>query len=394
MRIGLLASINRDAHGRVLAAKVVGGRSLFDWQIDLARRAGCEAIVCLSEDRGAIHRDIERSLSGSGIEFHILPNHLEICRLISSEDEILLIGDGAIVDFAVVEKVLINQRGVLALPAAHWVPKGFERIDAHYAFGGVALVPGKLAKGLAQLPADGAADSFLMRLALQSGVPILPIDGNELDQSHFLMAIEDEAVAQFETALLAPPKSARSLHAPLLALTAWVAQRMARKGLRRAIWITIFVALALALGGVAIQAAQGSPWMLASLAVSRLATDLGEHVDSIRQRIGAISISDHWWFYINGLFDVVVVASIAWSASPGSIIGGALMGAAMIAAFRCAQELASGKLAQLWSDRALALVILALADGFGVLLAAVGALAFFALLSVLVPIYRNRLTRA
>jgi len=147
----------------------VGGSTLAQHQLGVARALKCQRVVCFargtSPDLIALQHDAERA----GMKFRILRDAHALSAIVTARDELLIISEGLLVDAESAAEAVNGKLGVLVQPAQGAVDAGFERIDADHAAAGISLVAGQLVEQLHDLPPDVDVPSALMRVALQRG---------------------------------------------------------------------------------------------------------------------------------------------------------------------------------------------------------------------------------
>lgn len=179
MRTALLAAVQRDDDGALRALKPLAGRSVLGWQIDIARRHGCERIACLCEDASPEILALQREVESDGAEFHLVRSNAQLVALLHQGEQVLMLLDGLIVHPSKALPITERQGKlapvILAIPFdAETTPRAgtdFERIDAERSWAGVAVIEARIVHKLADYPPDSVPMSLLMRLALQDGVP-------------------------------------------------------------------------------------------------------------------------------------------------------------------------------------------------------------------------------
>ena len=165
----------------------LGGRTLLSWQVDLAHDLGCERFVCLTEAKHEAFDELRAQIEGFGGEFHTISGPMPLVSLLSADQELVVIADGLIADRELVSNLLEQQRGVLCLPDEVGIAAGFERIDAQHAWAGIFVARAQIAERLAEMPPDSDTVSLLLRLALQSGGKLIPMDTEVLQTGEWLL---------------------------------------------------------------------------------------------------------------------------------------------------------------------------------------------------------------
>lgn len=172
MRVALL-SVIETARGEpegLRAYLPIGGRSVVRHQLGLALALGCTRVVVVAEALSGELVSLQHVAESGGARFHVVSSPRALSPLIAPEDEVIVLSDGLLAMPEDALTLLSDGPGVLTLPVETGLPAGFERIDINNANAGAMRVPGRVAAGLADLPADWSPASALLRLAVQAGI--------------------------------------------------------------------------------------------------------------------------------------------------------------------------------------------------------------------------------
>ncbi len=197
MRVAILSAIEPLA-GDILVSRGfvrIGGRSILQLQLDLALALDCERIVCLSNDLPSELIQLQHDSENAGAQFQCIRNARLLSKMVGASDEVLLLGDGVVVEPDIAFEALSNGRAVLTFPAREGVAAGFERIDRDMTWAGALLVAGTLIERLAELPSDIDVQSSLLRLSLQAGTPSISLDKSLISEDEWVI-VEDESDSQ------------------------------------------------------------------------------------------------------------------------------------------------------------------------------------------------------
>lgn len=284
---------------------------LLSWQIDMARDLGCERFICLTDAKLEAFEELRDQIQQFGGEFHTISGPLPLVSLLSADQELMVIADGLIADRAQVAALLTGQRGVLALPDTAGIKAGFERIDAEHAWGGIFVARGQIGEQLAQMPEDSDTVSLLLRLALQSGVKLVPLDASHLEAGEWLLLREGSELARREQSLLESSAERVSWWEPTQAISRRIARFLAPDGLDRgpAIFgaLTVFSLVASAFA-VYLNA---MPWALVLIALSILACESRDGMLRLKTLLrGAVPVSTRKWFGL--LVDLALIGALSW----------------------------------------------------------------------------------
>lgn len=203
----------------------VGGQYVAHQQLALAKRLGCERIVCVAASLSPELIELQHLAEAKGLLFHVIPGARPLMGLVTANDELVVFADGL---FASVEQAaaLIEQgQAVLVQPIDQGLEGGFERIDLAHAAAGIMRIPGRLVDKINDLPPDCDVASSLQRIALQAGVRqrSIPAAGHE-GLFWSLVRSEDDAHA-------IEPQWVRQRigdHGPV-GLSQWLARLLARR---------------------------------------------------------------------------------------------------------------------------------------------------------------------
>ena len=198
MRVGLLSmtdAVSGELQG-LRAVLTIGGRSLVRHQLGLALALGCTRIVVVTDALTSEVIALQHATESAGARFHVITSAHALLPLVTAEDDLIVLGDGLLVQPELALPQLEQATGVLALPVEAGVAAGFERIDINHAFAGAMRLPGRIVAGLGDLPPEWNTHAALLRLAVQGRVPLrlLP-DAVLADARWILVRNEDEAHA-------------------------------------------------------------------------------------------------------------------------------------------------------------------------------------------------------
>lgn len=191
--LSLMESIGADP-GALRGYLPIGGRSVLRHQIGLAVALGARRIVVLAEGISGELVALQHVAEAGGAQFHVVATARALVPLLAPEDDVIVLGDGLLAMPDAVSDAIENGPVVLTLPGETAVPMGFERIDLNHAFASVMRIPGRIAAGLADLPAEWNAQSALLRLAVQARVTQRGVPAAMLEDGRWnIVRGEDEA---------------------------------------------------------------------------------------------------------------------------------------------------------------------------------------------------------
>lgn len=284
MRVALLSTLeNTPAPGKLRAPfRMFAGSRIIDRQIDLAIAAGCETIACLVDGIGREVTEAQQRAEQAGARFVAMQRARPLSGIVGAADELLVMGAGILpADDAVLR--LTARPVVLAFPADDAVPRGYERLDLEFAWAGVMLAPGSAVERLSELPEDADVISALLRIALQCGVKIYPVEKRLLEEGMWHLNPTAEALAEREDRWIRTHADPAPFTALGLAVAERIGARFAKDSLGgRAVRIPA-VAAGLAGIGALILAVLGFP--VAALGLGALMATLGAAGETV-ERIG------------------------------------------------------------------------------------------------------------
>ena len=371
--------------GRRLAFRRFLGRNVLSHQVDCALEMGCEAILCMVDGIGQDVIESQHRAEAAKVRFQTIADTRALAALVKADDEMFVLGDGVLPDPDLVNDQLGQGRGILAFPADQAIARGFERIDAAQAWAGAMLIRGAAAERLMELPSDAEAASALVRIGLASGVRMVALDPEVLDRGEWMLAAQDDRLAERERDWIRRHVDPSGFSAPGNAIAERIGLRLARDivGHRSELaptWVAVvsgaLAALASLMGhplialGVALPMAVALPVASAVDRVSRI----GER---FRGRL-PVQATLRW------AADFLLVGLIAQAARPD---GGAawvafVMSLSLVGSLKIAERHARPGIRELFGDRILLLALLIPSAVLGVLLPIVALLTLVALAAV------------
>ncbi|KWV96081.1 hypothetical protein [Erythrobacter sp. AP23] len=229
MRVALLSVLDGPAEPRKIPApfRMLAGARLVERQLDIALAAGCESIACLATTVGREVIDLQHRAEAAGARFIAIREPRKLSGIVTAQDELLVLSSGVLPDEDSIVRHLAKP-GVLVFPEDPAVQRGYERIDAHFAWAGALLVRGNAVEKLAQLPTDVDTPSALLRIALQSGVRTHPLETRLLDEHIWLRDPTTEELAMRERSWVAGHADVAPFSAPGLAIAERMGARLAQ----------------------------------------------------------------------------------------------------------------------------------------------------------------------
>lgn len=148
----------------------VGGATLAQHQLGIARALGCRRIVCLARGRSPDLIALQHDAEAAGMQFHVIGTPQELSSQVTAADELVAMAEGLFADPDEAANLLARGPAILVQPVENAREAGFERLDANNAAAGLIAIPGHLVEALHALPPDCDALSALTHIALQRGV--------------------------------------------------------------------------------------------------------------------------------------------------------------------------------------------------------------------------------
>lgn len=391
MQTALLSALKHTPEGKLRAALTVGGRTVLAWQAELALRLGCKRIFCLCDDASDEILDLQSVVEAEGGEFHLVRSSIQLVALLRSDDSLLLLADGLMVDADRAAELMCEDgklaKAIVTIPAdsalADRYPEDFERIDAGRSWAGVLAMRAAPAQRLADLPPDGDAVSLLLRLALQgqTKTTALPLEGEGGEE--WLLAVDDAVAERHERALVARASPALSASGPGQGLAVWAVRLMAPFGMTHGALAGAGIAASFALAGAG-GAYLGYP--VVGLIFAAFSAFAAAFSDAWRTLSGALlgkSFNRKFGIYLNGLIDTLAIITLFFAMPEQTITSGAAalfaIGLARLAAIN-----APSAIAPFWNDRTVHLAIFAVCAVYGLLSEALAVFGVIALAQVVI----------
>lgn len=379
VRSALLSTLETTQAGRPRAFERLGGRSLIAWQVDLARDLGCQRIICLAERVTEALGDLRHQVEAEGLDFHLVRGPLPLVSLLSADQELAVFADGLVADRERLASAFNDNRGVLALPVEEGLAAGFERIDADYAWGGVLVARARIVEQLAEMPPDSDTISLLLRLALQAGTPLIPLQAEVVQNGEWLLVTERAALVQREEALLDRSIESELSLAPGIAASSRVARRLAPDGLERGPAFAMATGYLGLIGALTLAQFSMPVAGLAVFALAAFALGIGAALDRLKARLRGIGKSAGRADWRRLAVDGVLGTLLAMPLEQGNLPERFFLPVMLLALLRLAETLVPERWRASWQDRILLAAVLLPAAWFGVL---DQALAVFCLLTV------------
>lgn len=378
----------------------VGAGTVARHQLALALAMDCTLIVCLAREMAPEVVELQHEAEKAGARFHAIAGPRALVPLITATDELIVVSDGLLAAPKVALPLLESGHVVLVQPVESGVAAGFERIDLNHSAAGLMRIPGRLVDRLAELEPDCDAISALTRAALQSGVAmrLLPPEARQ-GVRWSLICSEGEAGAVEAGwlglhAISTGPLSPGTLLARLAVRLMGPAMLHAGSGgTMQAVASMITCAIALGLGWLG--------WTASALVIGAFSWVLVNFSGILRsvERESLCLAPDPWprETILLWLHDAVLVAILVWNPQFPVWYHLAERGFApllLICLIRLLPRAFAGKWVAWIEDRALLMLLLAMATGFDVLNTVIPLIAAsLGIIGILLPANKARLTR-
>lgn len=222
-----MAHSDRSA-GERPAFRRFAGKTVLAHQIQCAAHLNCERVICLAGSAGPDLGSARSYAERAGIRFEVVDALVRIAGNVTASDEVIVFADGILPDCAALLAPLDARPAVLAFPADPALERGFERIDAERAWSGALRMRGDGVSRLADLPADCDLSSSLLRIALQSGVPVVELDPAPIADHTWQKRVDRRASEEHEQRWIARQVRPAPFAAPGQAVIERMAMRWAR----------------------------------------------------------------------------------------------------------------------------------------------------------------------
>ena len=171
--------------GGLPALLTVAGQTLIEYQVRVARHCGAGHIVVLVDQMpSALVAAFDR-LRADGIDIEIARDAGDAADRIHPDEALLVMASGAVASREMVASIAAAPRPTLLTLADTAANQGFERIDAHSRWAGIALLDGKLLRATSAILGDWTLGPTLLRTAVQAGaVQQMVSDGTKVALLH------------------------------------------------------------------------------------------------------------------------------------------------------------------------------------------------------------------
>ena len=384
MRIALLSVLHRPADPRAVPApyRKLAGARLVDRQLDIALAAGCETVACLAGTVGREVIALQHRAEAAGARFIALRDPHKLSGIVAAQDELLVIEAGVLPEEEAVLRHLAKP-GVLVFPEDPAIARGYERIDAHFAWAGALLVRGNAVEQLVHLPGDVDVPSALLRIALQSGTRTYPLETRLLDEHGWLRDPSPEELATRERSWVAGHADVAPFTAPGLAIAERLGVRLAQDTMGGN--LPRILALSSAIAGLLALSSAIAGWMVPGFAFAVLAALFFAMEEVVRRVAHAGQLRPQVPLLVRALtvlLDPLLVILIARASPEDSEWLRLFVPAVLFGLLHLGERIAARRWRRSYADRVLLTVLLVPAAVLGIMQPVAGVLALGVLLSL------------
>lgn len=384
MRIALLSVQHSPIDQRTVPApfRTLAGARLVERQLDIALAAGCDTITCLATTVGREVMDLQHRAEAAGARFIALRDPHKLSGLVAAQDELLVFAAGVLPDEDVILRHL-SKPCVLVFPEEPAIQRGYERIDANFAWSGALLARGTAVEQLAQLPGDVDVPSALLRIALQGGTRTQPLEIRLLEEHVWLNDPAPDELAARERSWVAGHADVASYTAPGIAVAERIGVRLARDALAGN--LPRILGLSAALAALLALAFSMSGFSLAGFACAALAA-IGLAMEGVVRRVAhAGRLRPRTPRLVQGLatlLDPLLIVLIALAAPETEGWLSLFVPVILFAILHLGMRIAAHRWQRTYADRVALTLLLVPAVAFGIILPVSAALALAAIMSL------------
>lgn len=156
--------------GDLAALLPVAGQTLVEYQARIAVACGAGQLIVLVDRMPAELVAALDRLREDGIDIEVARSVADAADRVHPDEMVIVMAGGAVAPRSVVERLAKHEAPlIMSVPDAPELG-GYERIDAHHRWTGLALVTGQLLRRTATIIGDWTLGPTLLRMALQEGV--------------------------------------------------------------------------------------------------------------------------------------------------------------------------------------------------------------------------------
>ncbi|MBX7481199.1 hypothetical protein [Qipengyuania qiaonensis] len=368
MRAALLSVLDGQADPRKVPGpfRMLAGARIVERQLDIALAAGCEIVACLANTVGREVIDLQYRAEAAGARFIAIREPRKLSGLVTATDELLVLAPGVLPDEEPVLRYL-GKPCVLVFPEDPAIQRGYERIDAQFAWAGALLVKGNAVEHLAQLPGDVDAPSALLRIALQAGVRTHPLETRLLEDHAWLRDPSPEELAARERSWVSGHADVASFAAPGLAIAERMGVRLAQDTLGGN--LPKILALASVLAGAIGLSLAIAGWLLPGFGFAALATLLFAMEEVVRRVSNAGQVRPRVPLLVQAmtiLLDPLLVVLLAMASPEDTGWLRLFVPAVLFGLLHLGEKIGTKRWKRSYADRVLLSVLLVPAVFFGV----------------------------
>lgn len=199
---GLIFAVEeaQDRPGTLVASLPFGGMTLLEYQIRLLAGIGAsQVLVAVGKVTPQFLAAIERAGRGQ-LKVDIVRSAEEAAEKVLREADVLVLADGLVTIDPVMERMAAEPHPALLVTDDAESPAAIERLDMRHCWAGIARIETRHLAHIASMPEDYDFQSALLRVAAQSGalqVPLAPgwaRAGHAVERSGDGLAARNQAV--------------------------------------------------------------------------------------------------------------------------------------------------------------------------------------------------------
>ncbi|WP_336986402.1 hypothetical protein [Altererythrobacter aquiaggeris] len=197
----------------------IAGQTLAGRQLGQTLALGAERIICEIDNMSEQVFALQHSAEKAGAKFNTIKHLRDLSGLVTAADEVLVMERDAVFDDDALANWADMGPSIAVFGSDPAVAAGFERIDAEFGWAGVMLLPGRLIEKLFSLPDGMDPVSALLRIALQGGMKLMPLDAALLSDSRWALPQTREQATRLEETMLRRRLVPASVWTPISALS-------------------------------------------------------------------------------------------------------------------------------------------------------------------------------
>ncbi|MBL0925039.1 MAG: hypothetical protein IBJ12_11315 [Sphingomonadaceae bacterium] len=314
--LSVVGTTQSNAAQESVAYLEIAGRSILEWQIHALQQVGIRKFLIEVDTIPGSLLALADKLKRQGFEVGFVRNMRDLQNSLPPQATLVVLAEGHYFSDAVLSGIIHRQAPLIATFDSRDDNAAFERIDLNTRWAGIAILNSATVQSIDELPEGWSIESSLLRHAVQSGTPFVPLSQSLLQQGDVVRARDNADVVPVADNIVkrrsndAPGYIERQVFGVVgrhLAPLIW-RNRSVNAVLRHS---PVVAALA-SLGAGAMN------WVIAAILIALLATML-DRIDAIALDAQEGLLSDQW--HKRGLWILLAVALLAttWRSADGSL---------------------------------------------------------------------------